>query len=209
MGLGRLRHAGPCSLPTGRAHDRVVLRLVEHLRSSGRAGPAYGGHHQPATALACHRHAGAACETNNDHRSEFTREGDSGREGVSRCRHFFARAGKKCRAVDGPATLAANPRESLPSFPSGPSVALAATPRARLTQQLSVEKSQKSAARPTPTAGFRIILPMISSHGVRSRYRDQSIRSPANMTRISFPRDCPVRAISSSSTIRVKLGIRL
>jgi hypothetical protein len=25
-------------LPTGRAHDRVVLRLVEHLRSSGRAG---------------------------------------------------------------------------------------------------------------------------------------------------------------------------
>jgi len=49
---------------------------------------------------------------------------------------FFARAGKKCRAVDGPATLAANPRESLPSFPSGPSVALAATPRTRLTQQL-------------------------------------------------------------------------
>src|SRR5271157_3778629 len=155
MGLGRLRHAGPCSLPTSRAHDRVVLRLVEHLRSSGRAGPAYGGHHQPATALACHRHAGAACETNNDHRSEFTRKGDSGREGVSRCRHFFARAGKKCGAVDGPATLAANPRESLPSFPSGPSVALAATPRARLTQQLLVEKSQKSAARPTPTAGFR------------------------------------------------------
>src|ERR1017187_7170659 len=158
MGLGRLRHAGSCSLPTGRAHDRVVLRLVEHLRSSGRAGPAYGGHHRPATALACHRHAGAACETNNDHRSEFTREGASGREGVSRCRHFFARAGKKCGAVDGPATLAANPRESLPSFPSGPSVALAATPRARLTQQLLVEKSQKSAARPTPTAGFRIIL---------------------------------------------------
>ena len=57
---------------------------------------------------------------------------------ASRCRHFFARAGKKCRAVDGPATLAANPRESLPSFPSGPSVALTATPRARLTQQLSV-----------------------------------------------------------------------
>jgi hypothetical protein len=120
------------------------------------AGPAYGGHHQPATALACHRHAGAACETNNDHRSEFTREGASGREGVSRCRHFFARAGKKCRAVDGPATLAANPRESLPSFPSGPSVALAATPRTRLTQQLLVEKSQKSAARQTPTAGFRL-----------------------------------------------------
>src|SRR5271157_521601 len=164
MGLGRLRHAGPCSLPTSRAHDRVVLRLVEHLRSSGRAGPAYGGHHQLATALACHRHAGAACETNNDHRSEFTRKGDSGREGVSRCRHFFARAGKKCGAVDGPATLAANPRESLPSFPSGPSVALAATPRARLTQQLLVEKSQKSAARPTPTAGFRII--------VRRRGRD-------------------------------------
>src|ERR1017187_5755253 len=156
MGLGRLRHAGPCSLPASRAHDRVVLRLVEHLRSSGRAGPAYGGHHQPATALACHRHAGAACETNNDHRSEFTREGASGREGVSRCRHFFARAGKKCGAVDGPATLAANPRESLSSFPSGPSVALAATPRARLTQQLLVEKSQKSAARPTPTAGFRV-----------------------------------------------------
>src|ERR1019366_7916511 len=157
MGLGRLRHAGPCSLPASRAHDRVVLRLVEHLRLSGRAGPAYGGHHQPATGLACHRHAGAACETNNDPRSEFPREGDSGREGVSRCRHFFARAGKKCGAVDGPATLAANPRKSLPSFPSGPSVALAATPRARLTQQLLVEKSQKSAARPTPTAGFRVM----------------------------------------------------
>src|ERR1019366_5229055 len=93
------------------------------------------------------------------HRSEFTREGDSGREGVSRCRHFFARAGKKCGAVDGPATLAANPRKSLPSFPSGPSVALTATPRARLTPQLLVEKSQKSAARPTPTAGFRIMQP--------------------------------------------------
>src|ERR1039457_92056 len=37
MGLGRLRHAGPCSLPASRAHDRVVLRLVEHLRSSGQA----------------------------------------------------------------------------------------------------------------------------------------------------------------------------
>src|ERR1035437_10335287 len=156
MGLGRLRHAGPCSLPARRAHGRVVFRLVKHLGSSGRAGPAYGGHHQPATALACHRHAGAACETNNDHRSEFTSEGDSGCEGVSRCRHFLARAGKKCEAVDGPATLTANPRKSLPSFPSGPSVALAATPRARLTQQLLVEKSQKSAARPTPTAGFRI-----------------------------------------------------
>src|ERR1019366_6734581 len=50
--------------------------------------------------------------------------------------------------------------KSLPSFPSGPSVALAATPRARLTQQLLVEKSQKSAARPTPTAGFRITAPV-------------------------------------------------
>jgi hypothetical protein len=64
------------------------------LRSSGRAGPAYGGHHQPATALACHRHAGAACETNNDHRSAFTGEGGSGREGVSRCRHFSPRSAK-------------------------------------------------------------------------------------------------------------------
>jgi len=88
-------------VPTGRAHDRVVLRLVEHLRSSGRAGPAYGGHHQPATALACHRHAGAACETNNDHRSEFTREGASGREGVSRCRHFLRGLAKNAEQLTG------------------------------------------------------------------------------------------------------------
>jgi hypothetical protein len=103
-----------------------------------------------------HRHAGAACETNNNHRSEFTREGGSGREGVSLCRHFSTRTRKKCGAVDGPATLAANPRKSLPSFPSRPSVALAPAPRARLTQ-LSVEKTQKSVANPTPTAGFRLI----------------------------------------------------
>ena len=38
----------------------------------------------------------------------------------------------------------------------GEHVSVTATPRARLTQQLSVEKSQKSAARPTPTAGFRV-----------------------------------------------------
>jgi len=88
-GAGRLRHAGPCSLPTGRAmialfYDwwSIFVRLVERT--------AYGGHHQPATALACHRHAGAACETNNDHRSEFTREGASGREGVSPVAFFCA-----------------------------------------------------------------------------------------------------------------------
>src|SRR5450759_10571 len=156
MGLGRLCHAGPCSLPASRAPRRAVLRLVEHLRSSGRAGPAYGGNHQSAIALACHRHACAACETNNDHCGEFTRPGDSRREGVSRCRHFSTRARKKCGAVDGPATLAANPRESLPSFPSGPSVALAPTPRARLMQP-KVEKAKQSVDHPKPTAVFRLI----------------------------------------------------
>ena len=69
-------NAGPCSLPASRAPRRAVLRLVEHLRSSGRAGPAYGGYHQSAIALACHCHAGAACETNNDNCGEFTRPGD-------------------------------------------------------------------------------------------------------------------------------------
>ena len=117
MGLGRLRHAGPCSLPAGRAPRRAVLRLVEHLRSSGRAGPAYGGDHQPAIVFACHRHADAACEANDDHRDEFARQGDSRREGASRCRHFSTRTCKKCGAVDAPATLAANPLASLPSFP--------------------------------------------------------------------------------------------
>ena len=133
MGLGWLRNAGPCSLPASRAPRRAVLRLVEHLRSSGRAGPAYGGYHQSAIALACHCHAGAACETNNDNCGEFTRPGDSRREGAPRRRHFSTRTRKNCGAVDGPATLAANPRESLPSFPSGPSVAFAPTPRAQLT----------------------------------------------------------------------------
>src|SRR5208337_311684 len=80
MGLGWLRNAGPCSLPASRAPRRAVLRLVEHLRSSGRAGPAYGGYHQSAIALACHCHADAACETNNDNCGEFTRPGVSRRE---------------------------------------------------------------------------------------------------------------------------------
>ncbi|MGB6374056.1 MAG: hypothetical protein WBE85_02280 [Methylocella sp.] len=39
-GQGRLGHAGPCALPAGHPHDRIVFRLVEHLRSSGRAGQA-------------------------------------------------------------------------------------------------------------------------------------------------------------------------
>jgi hypothetical protein len=38
---------------------------------------------------------------------------------------FLRELAKKCGAVDGPATLAANPRERSPSFSSGPSVALA------------------------------------------------------------------------------------
>jgi len=69
---------------------------------------------------------GAACETNNDHRSEFTREALPAAKAF-RAVAIFLRAGKKCRAVDGPATLAANPRESLPSFSFRASVALAAT----------------------------------------------------------------------------------
>ena len=155
MGLGRL---GPCSLPASRTPRRAVLRLVEHLCSFGRAGPTNGGHHQPAIAFACHRHAGAACETDNDHCGEFTRPNDSRREGAPRCRHFSTRTRKKCGAVDGPATLAANPRESLPSFPSGPSVALTPTPRAQLIQPL-VEKAKKSTAYPKPTAVFRMNRP--------------------------------------------------
>ncbi len=55
----------------------------------------------------------------------------------------------------------------------------------------------------------RIIPPMTSCLGVRNRCRGRSIRSPASMMRILFPRNCPVQAISSSSTIRAKLGIRL
>ena len=143
---GWLRNAGPCSLPASRAPRRAVLRLVEHLRSSGRAGPAYGGYHQSAIALACHCHAGAACETNNDNCGEFTRPGDSRREGAPRRRHFSTRTRKNCGAVDGPATLAANPRESLPSFPSGPSVAFAPTPRAQLTHN---RRSSQAISRPS------------------------------------------------------------
>jgi hypothetical protein len=49
-----------------------------------------------------HRHAGAACDTNNDHRGEFTREGGSGRGGVSRSRHFFyANSQKKTAQLTG------------------------------------------------------------------------------------------------------------
>jgi hypothetical protein len=113
-------------------------------------------HHQPATALACHRHAGAACDTNNDHRGEFTRKGGSGREGVSRCRHFSKRTRKKKAAQLKACNAGGSPRESLPSLPSAPSIALAAAPRARLTQ-LSVEKTQKSGAHPPPTARFKLI----------------------------------------------------
>jgi hypothetical protein len=100
MGMGRFRNSRPCSLPTRRTPRRAVLRLVEHLRSSDRAEPAYGGHNQSAIALACHRHAGAACETNNHQSDEFTCRGNSRGEGVSRCRHFSTRAHKKCGAVD-------------------------------------------------------------------------------------------------------------
>ena len=139
MGLGWLRNAGPCSLPASRAPRRAVLRLVEHLRSSGRAGPAYGGYHQSAIALACHCHAGAACETNNDNCGECRR-------------HFSTRTRKNCGAVDGPATLAANPRESLPSFPS---VAFP-PPRLAPSSPTTAGRAKQSADHPTPTAVFRM-----------------------------------------------------
>jgi len=88
--------------------------------------------------------------------ASFTREGRFRPRRRFALSPFFARTHKKCGAVDGPATLAANPRESLPSFPSGPSVALTATPRAQLMQPL-VETAKKSTAYPMPTAVFRII----------------------------------------------------
>jgi hypothetical protein len=123
----------------------IFVRLVEPSR-----------HMETMAAAVARRHTGAACEANNNHRREFTREEFSRREGFSCCRHFSARARKRCGAVDELATLAANPRESLPRLPSRPPIALAATPCALLTQHPLLEKTEKSAPRPRPTAGFRM-----------------------------------------------------
>ena len=75
-GWGWLRNAATLLVPARPHASSRCFRLVEHLRSSGRAGPAYGGYHQSAIALAGHCHAGAACETNNDDCGEFTRPGE-------------------------------------------------------------------------------------------------------------------------------------
>jgi hypothetical protein len=74
------------------------------------------GNHQPATALACDRHAGATCETNNDHRRVFEGEGGSGREGGSRWRHFLRDRAKNAAPLTGLHRWRRS-RESFPSFP--------------------------------------------------------------------------------------------
>jgi len=137
MGLGRLRHAGL-------ARCRLAARMIGCFTTggasslSGRAGPAYGGHHQ-RTALACHRtrvrHA-----RQHDHRSESHARALPARRRFA-LSPFFARLAKKCRAVDGPATLAANLARAFQVFLQGRQ--LRSPPRShRLTQQLLVEKSR-------------------------------------------------------------------
>ena len=120
---------------------------------------------------------GGGCETNNDNCGEFTREGDSRREGAPRRRHFSTRTRKNCGAVDGPATLAANPRESLPSFPSGPPVAFAPTPRAQLTHNRWSKKpsNQPTIQRQLPFLGYD--LPVAASMSDRE-YRAYAAPAP-------------------------------
>jgi hypothetical protein len=79
--------------------------------------------------------------------------------------------------------LPANPSESFPGFSSEPSVALAPTPRGRLMQQLSVEKTQNSGAGPSPTTGFRFIFPVGSPR--RDAHRSYPSRSPVAPRRLS------------------------
>jgi len=142
----------PCSLPTGRAHDRVVydwwsifVRLVEPDRHMEPSQPAMLLH-AIATRV---RHA-----RQTRSRSEFTREGASAAKAFRAVAIFLRGLAKNAEQLTACNAGGESSRE--PSkFSFRPSVALAATPRTRLTQQLLVEKSQKSAARQTPTAGFR------------------------------------------------------
>jgi len=143
MGLGRLRHADL-------ARCRLAARMIACFTTGGASSfvwssrPAYGGHHQPALLL----HA-IATRVRHARQTTITvassqREGASGREAF-RAVAIFCAAGKKCRAVDGLQRWRRISRE--PSkFPSGPSVALAATPRTRLTQQLLVENHRNRRA---------------------------------------------------------------
>ncbi len=112
----------------------IFVRLVEPDR-----------HMEAITSRPLLLHA-IAMRVRHARQTKFTRPGDSRREGAPRRRHFSTRTRKNCGAVDGPATLAANPRESLPSFPSGPSVAFAPTPRAQLTHN---RWSKKPSNQPT------------------------------------------------------------
>jgi len=143
-----------CSLPTGRAHDRVVLRLVEHLRSSGRAGPAYGAITAPLLLHAIATRVRHARQTTITVASSHARALPAAKafRAVAIFLRGLAKNAEQLTACNAGGESSREPSK----FPSGPSVALAATPRTRLTQQLLVEKSQKSAARQTPTAGFRL-----------------------------------------------------
>ena len=91
MGLGRLRHPRLGALPFGRAPRRAVLRLVEHLRSSGRAGSASRSRHQPAVAVARHRRTGAPCASDHHQNRQHACPRGSRRQGASRRRPVLLR----------------------------------------------------------------------------------------------------------------------
>jgi hypothetical protein len=77
----------------------------------------------------------------------------SRRQGASRRRTVLASPGPKCGAVDETATLAGNPRQSLPGLSQRQTFAPAAT-RAKLTQ-LVIEKRQTQPSQSISTVFFR------------------------------------------------------
>src|SRR5208282_4715455 len=79
----------------------------------------------------------------------------SRRQGASRRRPVLARLGQKCGAVDQPATLEGNPRQSLSRLPQQQTSAPPAATRAMLTHNLRLKKRQTQQRKSAPTAVFR------------------------------------------------------
>jgi hypothetical protein len=138
----------------GKGREAALDRPRRAQPAVGRAGSAHRSHHQPTAAVARNRPKGAPCATDHDQKRQLACPVGSRRQGASRRRTVLASPGPKCGAVDETATLAGNPRQSLPGLSQRQTFAPPAATRAKLTQ-LVIEKRQTQPSQSISTAVFR------------------------------------------------------
>ena len=157
VGLGRLHHARPETLPAHGAVDRAHLQLVEPVRALGGPRSPPRGDHQPAAS------ASRDCPPDPPCRSDPA-DGDiepwaaqRGGRGFAADHRLLPDPGAKCGAVERRGSLASDPggsAEEVPPWPPTGSSALASTASARTGGLKSTPKN----GRPTPaTAESRLI----------------------------------------------------